>query len=57
MKVIENWWLSIDKLNFILIISLGITGVILSFSVNENFYYINRHSIFLIIGIFFQSGR
>ena len=51
MKVIENWWLSIDKLNFILIISLGITGVILSFSVNENFYYINRHSIFFIISI------
>jgi len=53
MKIIENWWLSIDKLNFILIISLGITGVILSFSVNENFYYINRHSIFFIISILF----
>ena len=52
MKIIENWWLSIDKLNFILIISLGITGVILSFSVNENFYYINRHSIFFISSIF-----
>ena len=52
MKHIENWWLSIDKPNIIFIISLGITGVILSFSVNENFYYINRHSIFLIIGIF-----
>ena len=52
MKIIENWWLSIDKINFILIISLGITGVILSFSVNENFYYINRHSVFFIIGIF-----
>ena len=51
MKIIENWWLSIDKLNFILIISLGITGVILSFSVNENFYYINRHSIFFISSI------
>ena len=46
MKVIENWWLSIDKLNFILIISLGITGVILSFSVNENF-------IILIVTVFF----
>ena len=51
MKIIENWWLAIDKINFILIISLGITGVILSFSVNENFYYINRHSIFFIISI------
>ena len=26
--------------------------MILSFSVNENFYFINRHSIFFIIGIF-----
>ena len=51
MKTIENWWLSIDKLSFILIISLGVTGVILSFSVNENLYYINRHSIFCIISI------
>ena len=48
MKIIENWWLSIDRLNFIFILALGITGVILSFSVNnENIYYINRHSIFL----------
>ena len=52
MKYIENWWLSIDKLNFIFIIVLGITGVILSFSINENFYFINRHSVFFIISIF-----
>ena len=52
MKTIENWWLSIDRLNFILITFLGITGVILSYSLNENFYYINRHSIFFIISIF-----
>ena len=52
MKIIENWWLSIDRLNFIFILALGITGVILSFSVNnENIYYINRHSIFFILGI------
>ena len=52
MKKIENWWLSIDRLNFIFILALGITGVILSFSVNiENVYYINRHSIFFLIGI------
>jgi len=51
MKNIENWWTSIDKLNFIFIISLGITGVILSFSVNENFYFINRHIFFFIVGI------
>ena len=54
MKIIENWWLSIDKLNFIFILALGITGVILSFSVNnENIYYINRHSIFFKKGPIF----
>ena len=53
MKIIENWWLSIDKFNFIFIISLGVTGVILSFSLYENFYYINRHSVFFIFSIFF----
>jgi len=42
MKIIENWWLSIDKFNFIFIISLGVTGVILSFSLNENFYYFRK---------------
>ena len=53
MKNIENWWTSIDRLNFIFILSLGITGVILSFSVNiDNIYFINRHSIFFILGIF-----
>jgi len=52
MKVIENWWLSIDKINFIFIISLGVTGVVLSFSLNENFYYINRHTVFFIFGFF-----
>ncbi len=51
MNKIEDWWLSIDKLNFVLILTLGITGVILSFSINENFYIINRHSIFFIFGL------
>ena len=51
MKKIENWWQSVDRLNFIYILSLGVTGVILSFSVNEKFYLINRHSIFFIIGL------
>ena len=52
MKIIEKWWLSIDKFNFVFIISLGITGVILSLSVNDNFYLINKHSIFFIISVF-----
>ena len=51
MKKIENWWQSIDRLNFIFILSLGLTGIVLSFSVSEKFYLINRHSIFFIVGI------
>ena len=51
MKKIENWWQSIDRLNFIFILSLGLTGIVLSFSVSEKFYLINRHSIFFIAGI------
>ncbi len=50
MKYFFNWWNSIDRINFILILSLGFTGLILSFSVNENFS-INRHSVFFIITI------
>ena len=51
MKRIENWWQSIDKLSFIFIIALGLTGAILSFSVTEKFYFFNRHSVFFILGI------
>ena len=50
MNRIDNWWQSVDKLNFIFILALGLTGVILSFSVNEKFYLINRHSVFFIVG-------
>ena len=48
MKYLQIWWDSIDRLNFILIIALGFTGLILSFSMNEIFS-INRHSIFFLI--------
>ena len=48
---ILNIWNSIDKLNFILIFILGLLGVLLSFSINQNFIFINRHSVFFIVGI------
>ena len=48
---IKNFWTSIDKLNFILILILGLLGVLLSFSVNQNFLFINRHSIFYILSL------
>ena len=49
--MIKNFWNSLDKLNFVLIFILGLLGVLLSFSVNQNFLFINRHTIFFIIGI------
>ncbi len=49
--IIKNFWNSVDKLNFILIFILGLLGVLLSFSVNQNFLFINRHTIFFIIGM------
>ena len=50
MTHLNNWWLSIDRINFILILSLGFTGLILSFSIDENFS-INKHLIFFLISI------
>ncbi len=48
MKYLINWWTSVDRINFILILSLGFTGLILSYSIDE-FFSINRHSFFFII--------
>ena len=48
----RNFWASIDKINFILILILGLLGVLLSYSVNPNFLIINRHSIFYISSLF-----
>ena len=49
---IKNYWTSIDRFSFILILILGLLGVMLSFSVNQKFVLINRHSIFFIISLF-----
>ena len=48
---IKNFWTSVDKLNFILILILGLLGVLLSFSVNQNYLFINRHSVFYVLSI------
>ena len=50
MKYFLNWWITIDRINFILILSLGFTGLILSFSIDENFS-LNRHTIFFVVSI------
>ena len=49
--IVKNFWNSVDKLNLILILILGLLGVLLSFSVNQNFLFINRHTIFFIFGV------
>ena len=48
---IKTFWNSIDRLNFILIFILGLLGVLLSFTVNQNFLFINRHTVFFILGM------
>ena len=48
---IKIFWNSIDKLNFVLIFILGLLGVLLSFTVNQNFLFINRHTVFFIFGM------
>ena len=52
MKYLSNWWSSVDRLNFILIISLGFTGLILSFSIDE-FFSMNKHTIFFVLSLIF----
>ena len=48
---IKAFWNSIDRLNFILIFILGLLGVLLSFTVNQSFLFINRHTVFFILGM------
>ena len=48
---IRNFWSSIDQINFILILILGLLGVLLSYSVNQNFLLINKHSIFYMLSL------
>ena len=48
---IRNFWSSIDQINFILILILGLLGVLLSYSVNQNFLLINKHSIFYMFSL------
>ena len=49
---IKNWWKEIDKINFIFISTLLIFGVILSFSLENTFLFINKHLIFSLSALF-----
>ncbi len=51
MNYLINWWVSVDRINLILILLLGFTGLILSFSIDE-YFSINRHTFFFIISCF-----
>ena len=51
MNYLVSWWNSNDRINFFINIIIRITGLILSFSIDQNFS-LNRHTIFFIISIF-----
>ena len=50
MKLLRVWWNEIDKINFLLIITIALIGILLSFSLNDNFSIFNKHLIFSIFG-------
>ena len=50
-KLLINWWNTIDRINFLIIIFLIIVGIILSFSINDS-SSINRHLIYSLVSIF-----
>ena len=49
---INLWWKEIDKINFILISILLLVGIILSFSLNESLFILNKHLIFSLFAFF-----
>ena len=49
---IKLWWKQIDKVNFVLILMLALIGIILSFSLNDSYLFLNKHFVFIMIGIF-----
>ena len=49
--LIKNWWKSIDQFNFIIIISLLIIGILLSFSINDSNLFIQKHLLYAFFSI------
>ncbi len=45
-KHFSIWWNEIDKLNFLIIISIAIIGIILSISINREFSFFNKHILY-----------
>ena len=44
----KNWWIEIDKINFVLISILLLIGIVLSFSLNQSLVIFNKHLIFAL---------
>lgn len=49
-KLLINWWNTIDRINFFIIIFLIIVGIILSFSINDS-SSVNRHLTYSLVSI------
>ena len=62
-KEIDKWWNQIDKVNFLIIFSIAIIGIILSFSINKNFSFLNKHlfysstALITMISISFMNDK
>ena len=50
-KVFYRWWTNIDKVNFFIILAIAFIGIILSFSINKNFSFYNKHLVYSVTSI------
>ena len=50
-KIISKWWDEINKVNFLIIIAIVTIGVILSFSINRDFSFFNKHLLYSTLAI------
>ena len=48
---ILRWWNEIDKVNFLIITAIATIGVILSFSINKDFSFFNKHLLYSTVAI------
>ena len=50
-KIISKWWDEINKVNFLIIIAIVTIGVILSFSINRDFSFFNKHLLYSTLAV------
>ena len=46
VKFFSKWWNEINKFNFIIILSIITIGLILSYSINKDFTFFNKHLLY-----------